>query len=197
MGDQFHFDPETYIDLVTSEVPAYHELQDAIVRACAGAELRRVLDLGTGTGVTAQRVAEHHPSAEIVGIDESPAMLDRARRALPKADFRVARLEAELPAGPFDLVVSALAVHHLDARQKADLFARVARALRPGGRFVLGDVIIPEDPAHVVTPVDGEQDQPSTLADQLRWLADAGFAAHTAWLEGDLAVLVGDLPGGR
>jgi hypothetical protein len=35
---------------------------------------------------------------------------------------------------------------------KADLFARIAARLRPGGRFVLGDVVVPEDPADVVTP---------------------------------------------
>jgi len=33
-------------------------------------------------------------------------------------------------------------VHHLDAGEKADLFRRVAAALEPGGRFVLGDVVV-------------------------------------------------------
>jgi len=41
-------------------------------------------------------------------------MLAHARRVLARADLRVSRLEDELPPGPFDLVVSALAVHHLD-----------------------------------------------------------------------------------
>jgi len=44
----------------------------------------------------------------VVGIDESAAMLAHVRRLLPRADFRVARVEDELSAGPFEIVVSAL-----------------------------------------------------------------------------------------
>src|SRR4029453_10031420 len=104
-------------------------------------------------------------------------MLAAASGDLAAADLRVSRLEDPLPEGNFDLVVSALAVHHLDGAGKADLFARVADWLRPGGRFVLGDVVVPGDPADVVTPIDGVYDQPSTIENQLRWLAPAGLRA--------------------
>jgi tRNA (cmo5U34)-methyltransferase len=110
------------------------------------------------------------------------------------ADLRVSRLEDPLPEGDFDLVVSALAVHHLDGAGKADLFARVAARLRPGGRFVLGDVVVPEDPVDVVTPIDDVYDQPSTIDDQLRWLAAVGLDAEVVWARGDLAVIVADSP---
>jgi SAM-dependent methyltransferase len=89
-------------------------------------------------------------------------------------------------------VVSALAVHHLDAAGKADLFRRVAAVLRPGGRLVLGDVVVPDDPADVVTPIDGVYDKPSRADEQLRWLSDAGLAARVAWADRDLAVLIAD-----
>jgi SAM-dependent methyltransferase len=194
MGEQFHFDPDSYVDLVTAEVPAYARPQEVVVEATTGIDARRVLDLGAGTGVTAYGVASRHPDSQIVGIDQSAAMLEHARRLLPHADFRVSRLEDDLPAGPFDVVVSALAVHHLDAAQKADRFVRVARRFGPGGRFVLGDVIVPDDPADVVTPIDGEYDQPSTAAERLRWLTDAWLLAHSVWIDRDLAVLVADLP---
>ncbi len=108
------------------------------------------------------------------------------------ADLRVGRLEDPLPEGDVDLVVSALAVHHLDGAGKADLFSRVADRLRPGGRFVLGDVVVPEDPADVVTPIDGVYDMPSTVADQLGWLAAAGLDARVAWARQDLAVIVAE-----
>lgn len=62
---------------------------------------------------------------------------------------------------------------------------------------MLGDVIVPRDPRDVVTPIDGVYDTPSTVADQLIWLRSAGFMATTAWLERDLAVLLGDLIGTR
>lgn len=194
MPEQFHFDPETYHELVTAEVPAYDRLQDEVVAATTGVHARRILDLGTGTGVTASRLLAHHRAAALVGIDESEAMLAHARAALPAADLRAGRLEGDLPGGPFDLVVSALAVHHLDGDGKADLFRRVCGVLRPGGRFVLGDVIVPDDPADVVTPIDGDVDTPSTADEQLIWLRGAGFEARVAWRERDVAVLVAHKP---
>ncbi len=193
MGSQFHFVPDAYLELVRSEVPAYDRLQDAVAGATRGRHAGSILDLGVGTGITSQRVLAEHPGARLVGIDESSDMLDHARHALPTADLIVARLEDPLPDGPFDLVISALAVHHLDAPGKADLFRRVSEVLVPDGLVVVGDVVVPEDPDDAVTPIDGEYDKPSSVAEQLGWLDDAGFQATVAWAVADLAVLVGDL----
>lgn len=174
------------------EVPDYERLQDETVGA-TGEHAERILELGTGTGETARRVLARHPAAALVGLDASSEMLDHARAVLPagRLELRVGRLGDPLPEGPFDVVVSALAVHHLDGAGKADLFQRVARILTAGGRFVLGDVVVPRDPADAVTPIDGDYDTPSTVADQLRWLAAAGLRARVAWAHRDLAVLVG------
>jgi SAM-dependent methyltransferase len=108
---------------------------------------------------------------------------------------RVGLLQEPLPTGEFDLVASALAIHHLDGEEKADLFQRLRRAVAPGGRFVLGDVIVPEDPAVVVTDRSDGYDKPSTIAEQLEWLRAAGFEASLAWSENDLAVLVATVAG--
>lgn len=190
---QFHWDPDSYLDLMRDEVPDYERLQDEAV-AATGEGLKRILELGTGTGETARRVLARHPDASLLGIDASPRMLDQARAALPsgRVALRVGRLEDELPDGPFDLAISVLAVHHLDGPGKAGLFARVAAVLSPGGRFVLGDVVVPDDPADAVTPIDGDYDTPSRIAEQLRWLSDVGFSSRLAWASGDLAVLVGE-----
>ena len=130
-GDQFHFDPASYLETIHAEVPAYEELQDAVAEATAGIHAGRVLELGVGTGETSRRVLDVHPEAELVGIDESAEMVAAASADVAAADLRVSRLEDPLPEGNFDLVVSALAVHHLDGAGKADLFARVADRLRP------------------------------------------------------------------
>lgn len=186
---QFHFDPDTYLTMIQEDIAVYEEFQDQLVQAC-GSVLGRVLELGTGTGETAARLMTRHPGIELVGIDESEAMLEVARsRFGSDARFEVARLQDPLPSGPFDLVASALCVHHLDADEKRSLFERVARVLRPGGRFVLGDVVVPVDPADAVISLTPGFDRPSTLAEQLAWLGEAGFQAHVTWQHRDLAVV--------
>ena len=143
MGEQWHFDPDTYFAMVRSEIPGYDRLQQVLADSTADVPATAILDLGSGTGVTAQRVLSVHPGASLVGVDASEAMLAHARELVPGATFVVSDLEAPLPAGPFEVVVSAFAVHHLDGAAKADLFARVAAVLAPGGRFALCDVVVP------------------------------------------------------
>ncbi len=186
---QYHFDPATYLGMMLAEVPAYRELQHQVAEATRGIDASAILDLGTGTGETAAAVLEVHPAARLTGIDESGPMLARARDRFPGADLRAQRLEDPLPEGRYDLVVSALAVHHLDGAGKADLFRRVQARLRPGGRFVLADVVIPGDPRDAVTPVHPQHDKPDSLADQLRWLHEAGLQPAVRWQHKDLAVL--------
>ncbi len=175
-----------------SELPDYERLQDELVHATRGTSPRTILELGTGTGETARRVLGAHPQASLLGIDASAEMLAMAREALAGRDvvLEAGRLEEGLPQGRFDLVVSALAVHHLDAAGKAELFTRIAELLGDGGRFVLADVVLPVDGAEALTPLDPQIDHPSTVDDQLRWLHDAGLKASVAWLHRDLAVLV-------
>jgi tRNA (cmo5U34)-methyltransferase len=191
---QFHWRPDEYLALMRAEVPDYERLQDEAAVA-TGMGAARVLELGTGTGETARRVLDLHPRATLVGLDASAEMLSRAREVLPAArvELHEGRLEDPLPTGPFDVAVSVLAVHHLDGPGKADLFTRASEALAPGGVFVVGDVVVPEDPADAVTPVDGVYDKPSSVAEQIGWLEDAGFTAWVAWAHRDLAVMVGEL----
>lgn len=193
LGGQFHFRPETYEAEIRAEVPAYDRLQRELL-AASGFSAGRILELGSGTGVTTELLLERHPDARLVGIDVSPEMLEAARARLPaeRVELQERRLEDSLPAGPFDLVASALAVHHLDPDQKERLFERIREVLRPGGRFVLADVVIPLDPAEARTPLTAGFDKPSPVSEQLRWLEAAGFQARVVWEHGDLAVLVAD-----
>jgi tRNA (cmo5U34)-methyltransferase len=187
---QFHWDPDGYLEMVRAEVPDYDRIQDELARATDGIDARRVLELGTGSGVTSRRVLARHPHAHLTGVDSSKHML--AAADLPGADVRLQDLRDPLPEGPFDLVFSALAIHHLDAAAKADLFTRVSAVLAPGGRFVMADVVVPEDPADVVTPLDAGFDLPEAVPDLLAWLQDAGLRGHVAWQARDLAVLAAD-----
>jgi tRNA (cmo5U34)-methyltransferase len=190
---QYHFDPDTYLAMIRADVAGYDEFQAAVADATRSVDARDILELGIGTGETARRILAAHPDARLVGIDESEEMLAVARRDLA-IEARVSRLEAELPEGPFDLVVSALAVHHLDGAGKRDLFSRVHAVLRPGGFFVLGDVVVPERSEEATIPLSPEFDLPDRLADLLRWLREAGFATETVWERGDLALVRAERP---
>lgn len=188
------WNPDTYLDEMAAEIPGYDELQEAAAAATDGLDVRAALELGVGTGETALRVLARHPDARWTGIDASEPMLARARERLPGADLRLGRLEDDLPAGPFDLAVSTLAVHHLRAEAKRDLFRRVARVLRPGGRFVLADLVVPRPGEAGPIFVDWEMDVPDSAADQVAWLRETGFEADAAHVRADLAVIVADLP---
>jgi tRNA (cmo5U34)-methyltransferase len=100
----------------------------------------RVLDLGAGTGLLAAALASALPEATFVLLDEAPAMLEQARERLSPLADRVETVVADLvdplPPGEFDVIASALAIHHLPDDGKADLYARAADALAPGGVFV-------------------------------------------------------------
>jgi len=183
----FDWNPETYLAQMLEEIPGYEELEAAVAAATREFDPRTVLELGTGTGETALRVLAQHPTAHWTGIDASAPMLARARERLPEADLRASRLEDPLPSGPFDLVVSVLAVHHLGGDAKRDLFTRIAQV---SDNFVLGDVVVPERPEDAVIEIDGVYDVPSSVAEQLDWLRSAGFDADVTHIRPDLAVFV-------
>jgi tRNA (cmo5U34)-methyltransferase len=192
---EWEWDPETYLATMAAEIPGYEELQDAVAGATVGVPASRALELGTGTGETALRVRAEHPDARWLGIDSSEAMLARAHERLPGADLRLQRLEDELPEGPFDLVVSVLAVHHLDATGKQELFSRVARVLKAGGHFILGDVVVPAAGRKGPIHIDWVMDTPDSVEDQLAWLREAGFEAEARSVRVDLAVFRARLSG--
>lgn len=190
LGGQFHFRPESYESEIRADIPVYDELQARLV-AASGTGARRILELGTGTGVTAELLLDRHPGAELVGVDASAAMLKaaRARLAGKPVELRVGRLQEDLPAGPFDLVASCLAVHHLDGSEKADLFQRIRRLMGTGDRFVLADLVVPDYPVVNPTPSTPGFDKPSPVGDQLAWLRRAGFEPSLSWADGDLALI--------
>ena len=91
----------------------------------------RILDLGCGDGVLTEKIAA--AGAAVTGVDASPDMIAAAqRRGLAARVMNGARLEF---AGEFDAVFSNAALHWMKDDPDA-VIAGVARALKPGGRFV-------------------------------------------------------------
>jgi len=104
-----------------------------------------VLDVGAGYGVVTQEVLATFPAARVTLQDYSPAMLDQARRRLAGHADRLSYVLADLmdPAwpeqvrGPFDLAVSAIALHNLGSRDRIfACYPAIYRLLAPGGFFL-------------------------------------------------------------
>ena len=172
---QFHWKPDSYLDLIRSEVPRYDELQDAAIAAIPFAP-ERVLELGMGTGETTRRLIEAYPDAWVIGLDSSPDMVFRAREAYD--DVQLARIEDPLPDGPWDLVIGVLSIHHLTADLKKNLFRQVREQARS---FVIGDVVKADVE---VAPIDPGYDFPETAADLAEWTG-----GQISWEKDDLAVI--------
>src|SRR4051794_1733355 len=97
----------------------------------------RILDAACGTGRHSAWLADR--GHEVIGIDSSPAMLDKARGKLPVARFELGDLIAlPLPDASVDAALCALALVHIPDLRLA--FAEFARVVRPGGRVVISDV---------------------------------------------------------
>lgn len=165
----------------------------------------RVLDLGAGTGLLSALAAERFPRSRVTLVDISVGMLRVARRRFAEEfpgeagrfEFRNMDFARKPLPGGFDLVVSALAIHHLTHGDKRELFEKIHASLKDGGYFVNVDQIsgaTPEEEAEYaewwlrrmreagVSEEDLDAaitrmraDKNATLKAQLDWLAEAGF----------------------
>jgi len=128
--------------------PLYRRAADEAVAALgpdAMPEISAVLEIGSGPGELALEIARRLPGGEVVGIDLSEAMVDRATRRAraerleDRARFQVADAAAlPLADGSFDVIVSTLSLHHWS--DPAAVFAEIARVLRPGGQALVYDL---------------------------------------------------------
>jgi len=172
---RFDWKPDTYSELIRSEVPRYDELQEQAIAAIPFPPAR-VLELGMGTGETTRRLLEAYPESWVIGLDSSADMVFRARENYD--DVQLARMEDPLPEGPWDLVIGVLSIHHLRAEQKRNLFRQVREQARS---FVIGDVVKADVE---IAPVDPGYDFPETASDLAEWCG-----GEVAWEADDLAVV--------
>lgn len=136
------------LDLDGEVLRAY--LDDVVtwVAAATGPEVRRVVDLGAGTGTGTLALARRFPGAEVVAVDASASMLDRVVGAAAEAGLadRVRTVDADLDAGwpglgDLDLAWAALSLHHVADPDR--LLADVHDALRPGGLLAVTEMTTP------------------------------------------------------
>jgi SAM-dependent methyltransferase len=144
--------------------------------------VRRVLDVGSGPGVGTCELARLFPDADVVAVDGSGVMLERAaaRAAAQGLEGRVATHLAELPRGlddlaAVDLVWASMSLHHVGDETEA--LAALRDVLAPGGLVAVAEVAEPMR----VLPDDLDVGRPG-LADRLSRAGAAWFEAMRAGL---------------
>lgn len=108
----------------------------------------RLLDLGCGTGLELEYYFKLNPAARVTGIDLAPGMLQTLGEKFPARDLEfICGSYFDVPFGErrFDAAVSVESLHHFTQDEKTPLYAKLRRALRPGGHFILTDYFAATD----------------------------------------------------
>jgi SAM-dependent methyltransferase len=186
-------------------LPHRAEGEGVLVRDLAGCLPGRVLDLGCGDGRLTALVLAAYPESTAICIDMSPAMLDAVTERFADDDrvtIATHDLEDPLPFdGPFDAVVSSLAIHHVDDERKRTLYAEIVALLTPGGVFANLEIVrSPTQALHdrwrdEMGARDDPSDRLAPMEPQLGWLRDAGLHdVDCIWKWRALALLRGTTP---
>lgn len=209
-------DVEEYDASIRRFIPGYATMLAEAAAAVAAVRPALVLDLGAGTGGLSDALLAHAEVGVVELLDVDEEMLAQARSRLAahggRACFTVRSFHDPLP--ECDAVAASLALHHVRTLEdKAALFARIFRALRPGGVFVNADVTMPaEEPergeawrawaAHLVASGIEEarawehfaewadEDTYLPVEAELAALEGAGFSARCAWRDRVSTVVV-------
>ena len=194
-----------YDDWIRKAIPGYAELFIVAKELIpfAPADTIDVLDLGAGTGLFSQQVLERCPEGRFVLYDIAGKMLDVARERFRDFPDRFRYVTADYrtlgDAGPFDLVISSLSIHHLDDREKQELCRQVYKVLRKPGAFINIDLIkgptpyleelycndwyekmrragAPDEEIRAGIERRLAYDRDALMEDQLHWLREVGFS---------------------
>ncbi|MDE5564502.1 MAG: class I SAM-dependent methyltransferase [Oscillospiraceae bacterium] len=142
--EQFNLVAEEYDANRKRFIPCFDDFYQSTTKFIASniAEPKRILDLGTGTGLLPYFWFQHYPTAEYVLVDIADDMLNIARKRFSNIDnvcCQTLNYADELPAGIFEVITSALSIHHLENSDKQNLFRRLYDTMPNGGIFVNHD----------------------------------------------------------
>ena len=215
-----NYDNAVYDEDIRRSIPFYNELHEKIESELreifkTRESVQKILELGIGTGLTAEKILDLLPKAQLVGIDFSEQMLNGAKKRLQNrhANFVLGDYaETEFKNGQ-DMVISVIGLHHQNDEGKKRLFNKIHSALRPGGIFVLGDLMTfkdkkktaKNDALHFHHLVENARNQnaleewsyhhkylndPSAVEDQIEWLKESGFSEVVVKFEQINTVLI-------
>jgi tRNA (cmo5U34)-methyltransferase len=143
-------DSHDFIDLGRFFVPDREEQIATVLDMIPDPGEGLLVDLCCGEGLLSRALLERFPSARVMAMDLSPAMLEHARTTLAEHGDRFETRQFDLAdrswrsfPEPVHAFVSSLAIHHLDGPGKSELFRDLAAALAPGGAVVIADLVQP------------------------------------------------------
>jgi tRNA (cmo5U34)-methyltransferase len=144
-----------FIDYGRAFTPERERQQEIVSELIASVTpCRKVVELCSGSGDLARLLLAHLPEMHLEALDGSPKMLVQTNKTCAAYAERLRLRPFDLAATDWrtfqpapDAICSSLAVHHLDGSQKRQLFEDLFAALRPGGLFVLADLMRPASEA--------------------------------------------------
>ena len=139
--EQFNFVAQEYDANRKKFIPCFDDYYENTTKFIVSniEKPKRVLDLGAGTGLLSYFWYQQCSSAEYVLVDIADEMLNVARKRFDGIDsisYEVLDYLKELPNGDFDVIASALSIHHLENEDKQRLFSQIYDKLPSGGLFV-------------------------------------------------------------
>ncbi len=146
-----HFEEEAkqYDAIIQTLIPNYNQMIDALITVIPfdAEQPFDVIDLGCGTGTISRAIIERFPYANITCVDIAQKMLEIARDKLNR-DATMIQGDFNDFAFPkkYSLIVSSLALHHLDNdSDKQRFYDKIYGALELGGVFINIDVVLGRD----------------------------------------------------
>ncbi|MCH5257243.1 MAG: class I SAM-dependent methyltransferase [Lachnospiraceae bacterium] len=148
---QFNLIADEYDNNRKKFIPCFNDFYQSTTEFIASniENPKRILDLGAGTGLLSYFWFRHFPTSEYVLVDIADEMLNVARKrfsGINNVYYSILDYSNELPKESFDVVASALSIHHLENNDKSDLFSRIYDILPSNGLFVNYDQFCAGDP---------------------------------------------------
>jgi len=162
----------------------YRPVHDAVLARLEGQPHGRILDLGCGTGQLTERLVNTFPESEVVGVDLSNGMIERAKErasAIDSASFvRADALRLPFVDGAFDVVTCTESFHWYADQEAAA--AELARLIAPRGRLLIASIATVTGFAdHAIrraSDLAGRPVRPIPKRQLRRLLEGAGFEVH-------------------
>jgi len=109
---------------------------------------KKILDVGSGTGTMSVMIRQAYPSAEVVGLDGDPQILEIARSKARDLGLEIRfdrgmSFDLPYPNESFDVVLTTVMLHHLSRADKQTTAREMYRVLRPGGQLFGADFVEP------------------------------------------------------